>query len=56
MNKTEEITKGEAEKGGDCSWRTSIWAAIRGGWVMGLGWLLVVVIIMWFLSKVGVLQ
>ena len=51
-----EHEKGEAENGRDCSWRTSIWAAIRGGWVMGLGWLLVIVIIMWFLSKVGVLK
>ncbi len=51
-----EHGKNKEGKERDSSWRSAVWAAIRGGWIMGLGWLLVIVLIMWLLSKVGVLE
>ena len=51
-----EHGKNKEGKERDSSWRSAVWAAIRGGWIMGLGWLLVIGLIMWLLSKVGVLE
>lgn len=49
MNNEEE---NKAEKGHDFGWLT----AIRAGWALGLGWLLVILLIIWILHKVGFLE
>ena len=42
----------KVEKGHNFSWR----GAIRAGWALGLGWLVVILLIIWLLYKAGVLE
>lgn len=50
MNNEQEEDKGKKED--FLGWR----ASIRSGWALGLGWLVVILLIMWLLHKVGVLE